>query len=180
MARFTRSFSELTPKEQVYAGGKGGSLAKLVQAGYPVPDGFVILPAAFDQDGRELQGQDGVEEGEVLRDELFLEADGMRGNHHPTKGCLLGFPPCGGEDGGHEVGEALSDAGARLDDQVMLPVDGSIDGLGHGELLGPMFIVRHPGGDPPFRAQDFGRRGHQGVIRKGRGGSLGSLRIGAC
>jgi pyruvate,water dikinase len=31
-------------------GGKGGTLARLRQAGYPVPDGFVILPDAFDGD----------------------------------------------------------------------------------------------------------------------------------
>ncbi len=29
------------------AGGKGGSLARLMQAGYPVPEGVVILPGAF-------------------------------------------------------------------------------------------------------------------------------------
>ncbi len=29
------------------AGGKGSTLAQLLQAGYPVPDGFVILPTAF-------------------------------------------------------------------------------------------------------------------------------------
>jgi rifampicin phosphotransferase len=45
-----RSFEELTPEQQPRAGGKGGSLAKLSQAGYPVPDGFVILPAAFEDD----------------------------------------------------------------------------------------------------------------------------------
>jgi len=50
MADTTKSFSELGPEEQAYAGGKGGSLAKLAQAGYPVPDGFVILPTAFDED----------------------------------------------------------------------------------------------------------------------------------
>ena len=43
-----RSFNELTPQEQPFAGGKGGTLAQLYQAGYPVPDGFVILPVAFD------------------------------------------------------------------------------------------------------------------------------------
>ncbi|MBN1873915.1 MAG: phosphoenolpyruvate synthase [Anaerolineae bacterium] len=30
------------------AGGKGGSLARLIQAGLPVPDGFVILPTTFE------------------------------------------------------------------------------------------------------------------------------------
>ncbi len=32
------------------AGGKGSTLARLYQAGYPVPDGFVILPAGFSGD----------------------------------------------------------------------------------------------------------------------------------
>jgi len=32
------------------AGGKGGTLARLLQAGYPVPDGLIVLPAAFTGD----------------------------------------------------------------------------------------------------------------------------------
>ena len=47
MSNMVRSFGELTPEQQPSAGGKGGSLARLHQAGYPVPDGFVILPSAF-------------------------------------------------------------------------------------------------------------------------------------
>jgi hypothetical protein len=43
-----KTFSELTEQQMALAGGKGGVLAKLFQAGYPVPDGFVILPDAFD------------------------------------------------------------------------------------------------------------------------------------
>lgn len=43
-----RSFAELTPEDLLAAGGKGGSLARLAQAGYPVPEGFVVLPSAFD------------------------------------------------------------------------------------------------------------------------------------
>jgi pyruvate,water dikinase len=45
-----KSFNELTAEQQLYAGGKGGSLARMFQAGYPVPDGFVILPKAFADD----------------------------------------------------------------------------------------------------------------------------------
>jgi phosphohistidine swiveling domain-containing protein len=41
------TFSELTSEMQPSAGGKGGTLGRLFQAGYPVPDGFVVLPAAF-------------------------------------------------------------------------------------------------------------------------------------
>ena len=44
------AFSELTAEQQARAGGKGGVLARLYQAGYPVPDGFVILPTAFVND----------------------------------------------------------------------------------------------------------------------------------
>jgi phosphoenolpyruvate synthase/pyruvate phosphate dikinase len=45
-----RSFNELTAEQQPYAGGKGRTLAQLYQAGYLVPDGFVILPTAFTGD----------------------------------------------------------------------------------------------------------------------------------
>lgn len=41
-----RSFGELAEEQQAYAGGKGNTLARLYQEGFPVPDGFVILPAA--------------------------------------------------------------------------------------------------------------------------------------
>jgi phosphohistidine swiveling domain-containing protein len=43
-------FDELSQGQQPSAGGKGGTLARLYQAGYPVPDGLVILSAAFSDD----------------------------------------------------------------------------------------------------------------------------------
>jgi pyruvate,water dikinase len=42
-----RAFGELTAEARSLAGGKGSTLARLAQAGYRVPDGFVILPTAF-------------------------------------------------------------------------------------------------------------------------------------
>ena len=45
-----RSFQELTTEEQPLAGGKGSTLARLYQWGFPVPDGFIILPEAFESD----------------------------------------------------------------------------------------------------------------------------------
>ena len=47
MEQIVQFFDELTADEQAMAGGKGGSLARLYQAGFPVPNGFAILPAAF-------------------------------------------------------------------------------------------------------------------------------------
>ncbi len=41
------SFSDLHMEKRPFAGGKGGTLARLYQAGYPVPAGFVILSSAF-------------------------------------------------------------------------------------------------------------------------------------
>lgn len=50
MQKYVYTFEDLTADLQPLAGGKGASLAGLFQAGFPVPDGFVILPAAFWQD----------------------------------------------------------------------------------------------------------------------------------
>jgi phosphohistidine swiveling domain-containing protein len=50
MADMILRFDELTPEQRASAGGKGGTLARLYQAGYPVPDGLVVLPAAFVED----------------------------------------------------------------------------------------------------------------------------------
>jgi pyruvate,water dikinase len=47
MSPMVRTFGGLTAEEWSLAGGKGSTLARLTQAGYPVPDGFVILPTAF-------------------------------------------------------------------------------------------------------------------------------------
>lgn len=55
MTSMVKSFNELTPELQAVAGGKGGVLARMFQNGYPVPEGFVILPSAFQ--GDELHSQ---------------------------------------------------------------------------------------------------------------------------
>ncbi|MDF2890366.1 MAG: phosphoenolpyruvate synthase [Clostridia bacterium] len=47
MMNMVKSFKELTPELQASAGGKGGMLARMFQRGYPVPEGFVVLPSAF-------------------------------------------------------------------------------------------------------------------------------------
>ena len=47
MQKVIYQFEELTPEHQTLAGGKGRSLARLYQSGYPVPKGFVISTAAF-------------------------------------------------------------------------------------------------------------------------------------
>ncbi len=59
MSDMTIAFEKLRPEQQPAAGGKGGTLARLYQAGYPVPEGFVILPGGFEAgvpSGDELPG----------------------------------------------------------------------------------------------------------------------------
>ncbi len=41
------SFRRLQKRQEPLAGGKGKTLARLYRAGYRVPDGFIVLPAAF-------------------------------------------------------------------------------------------------------------------------------------
>ncbi|KUO49101.1 MAG: phosphoenolpyruvate synthase [Desulfitibacter sp. BRH_c19] len=51
MVNMVKSFKELTPELQDFAGGKGAMLARMFQGGFPVPEGFVVLPSVF-QDER--------------------------------------------------------------------------------------------------------------------------------
>jgi pyruvate,water dikinase len=50
MRKTIQTFNNLTDEALPSAGGKGSSLAKLYQAGFPVPDGFVIFPNAFKEE----------------------------------------------------------------------------------------------------------------------------------
>jgi pyruvate,water dikinase len=69
MNDMTYAFEELRPEHQSIAGGKGSTLARLYQAGYPVPEGFVILPGAFEAD---VPSGD-VQSGDGLRAEAWAE-----------------------------------------------------------------------------------------------------------
>ncbi|KPU45995.1 chondramide synthase cmdD [Oxobacter pfennigii] len=50
MTNIVKRFKDLTPEFQAFAGGKGSMLAKMFQSGYPVPEGFVVLPSAFEEE----------------------------------------------------------------------------------------------------------------------------------
>jgi rifampicin phosphotransferase len=49
-------FQALPPALFSSAGGKGGTLARLAQAGYPVPGGLVVMPQAFNGDALRPEG----------------------------------------------------------------------------------------------------------------------------
>ena len=50
MSNKVKTLHEISSDQQARAGGKGGTLARLIQAGYPVPNGFVVMPSAFEDD----------------------------------------------------------------------------------------------------------------------------------
>ncbi len=46
---YTKLFSQISKQDVAIAGGKGASLGEMTQVGIPVPPGFVVLAAAFDE-----------------------------------------------------------------------------------------------------------------------------------
>ena len=44
-----KNFNQISKADTEIAGGKGASLGEMIQAGIPVPEGFVILSNAFDR-----------------------------------------------------------------------------------------------------------------------------------
>lgn len=48
MQNYTKKFNELDKTKADIAGGKGASLGEMLNAGIPVPDGFVVLSTTFD------------------------------------------------------------------------------------------------------------------------------------
>jgi len=49
MAKFIKTFKNLSKKDVAIAGGKGASLGEMTKAKIPVPNGFVVLAEAFDR-----------------------------------------------------------------------------------------------------------------------------------
>ena len=83
----------------------------------------------------------------VLANKLLLEVDGVGGHHHPLP---LGY----GEQGcGEQIGERFPDAGATLDDEVMLVVDGVGYGVEHFLLLRAMLKTSECSGERSIRAE---------------------------
>ena len=124
------------------------------------PHGAEVVAPAFYEHGLELHAHVFLQERNVLGDQLFLQGNGVRGNHG------VDIFPHGGQDQRHEVGEALADAGPGFDDQVVLVHDRFRDRIGHGPLLRAWFVRKRfvPAGDfePPAGAEKIVRFPSQG------------------
>jgi hypothetical protein len=131
-----------------------------------------VIAAAFDEDGGEFIGVDGLEERDVLVDELFLEGDGVGGDDDAF------FVFDGEVDGGQEIGEGFADAGAGLDEEMMVLGEGFLDGGGHLQLLGTEFeLVSESSGDDAAGGEDVVEGGaHGGIV----GGELSCHKCNRC
>ena len=97
-----------------------------------------IVPAALAEDGGELVGDHRLEERHILVEDLLLERDRVRADDDPLAALE------DAADRGHEVGEALADAGTRLDEKAPLRLEVRLDRVGHAQLLGPRLEAADP------------------------------------
>lgn len=59
--KYAYGFSDVTEEALSYTGGKGSSLSKMYNAGIAVPDGFVILSAAFEDNRLKAEARSDIE-----------------------------------------------------------------------------------------------------------------------
>ncbi|MFL0245670.1 PEP/pyruvate-binding domain-containing protein [Candidatus Clostridium stratigraminis] len=70
--KFAYSFSDITNEALDFAGGKGNSLSRMYNAGITVPNGFVILSTAFENNMLKAQARSDIKKClEVLSDSTF-------------------------------------------------------------------------------------------------------------
>ncbi|MGC7870154.1 PEP/pyruvate-binding domain-containing protein [Desulfosporosinus sp. SYSU MS00001] len=58
---YAYSFSDITNEALGFAGGKGGSLCRMYNAGIAIPNGFVILSTAFENNGLKIEAHSDIE-----------------------------------------------------------------------------------------------------------------------
>ena len=138
----------------------GGEHLARAAGGHFQPPGAEVIAPALAQTGAELQAQVLAQEGQVLLDQLLLQGDGVGGNDHPP-GILHG------QDGRHQVGEALAHARAGFNQQVLPLGEGFFHRLGHRQLLGPPLVPAQGEGHGPLGREKFRRPAHipPGLVR---------------
>ncbi len=128
-------------------GGADGQRAVLVLAAFVAAGHLVhaqVVAAALEQRAAGAFAERGFERvdhgGQVLGEHLALQGQGRGGDHD----AFVGLD--GARDRGHQVGQGLSRAGARLDQQVFAAAKRGLDGLGH-RLLALASLPTHGGDD---------------------------------
>ena len=110
-----------------------------------------VVRSTFHQHRRELLRQNRLQERQILVDELLLQRDGVRADHHPL---VVADDPL---DRGQQIRKAFAHAGAGFDQQVGRPVERLGHTAGHGQLLRARLIVRQAPRDQPPGAEQLRR-----------------------
>ena len=95
--------------------------------------------------------EEGFEEGNIAKVELILEGLGSGGDDDALAGA----------QGGQQVGEGFAGAGARLDDEMAALGKGLLDGLGHLELAGTVFVGERRAGENAAGREELVERGQR-------------------
>ena len=113
-----------------------------------------VIPAPFDENSVELLWHDLLQKGNVLVQQLLLQADGVRGDDHAT--FLVGTSR---EDGGNEISEAFADSCTCFHHEMVFAGNGLGHRVGHGQLLRTRLIVAKLSSDGAVRTKN-GSNGH--------------------
>ena len=158
--------------------GRRPPLARPAQEAEVVPPALELgHPQVLAQAARTPVLQGPPNDGDVLPQELLLEADGVGGDED------AGAVEQGEAGRGQQVGQRLAHPRARLDDEVLGAAEGLGHGAGHGRLLRPPFEagqdLRAPG--QPFQQRLHLVGGHRSPFAEGAQGgarlpSAGDLR----
>src|SRR5262245_52192555 len=121
-----------------------------------------IVAPALDEQRQKRLCDDALQKRNVLADELFLQADRVRGN---DDAAILVGQRC--LDRRNEIGETFADAGARFDHEMPALGNSRRHRVGHFELLRPRFVIAQPLSDGTGSSQDGAVR-HLLIVKQTR------------
>ena len=128
-----------------------------VDRGRQSPQADVVGPPLGEYE-RKFDGEHRLQKGNVPREELLLQADGVRRNDERLARFCADFALAGdGQDCRDEIRKAFPDARPRFHDEVRLLRDGALDRGRHFELLRPLFVRSKPLGNASLFAE-YGSR----------------------
>ncbi|WP_019914749.1 PEP/pyruvate-binding domain-containing protein [Paenibacillus sp. HW567] len=113
MSKRVAGFKEVTPQLQALAGGKGAMLSILYQKGYPVPEGFVVFPAALESGA--------LQEG--VREEIMEQAAAIRSKHPGARFAVRSSGLREDSAGASFAGEFESVLDVETDEQLWAALD---------------------------------------------------------
>lgn len=90
MERMCRWFAEISRNDVALAGGKGANLGDMVQAGLPIPPGFVILASAYRRVSEAL-GLD-AQIARILGDVDYSDSSGLQRAEHQVRALFADIP----------------------------------------------------------------------------------------